>query len=100
MLEKSRDFRDSMTLGKRNCLGVQPSQVNWRLGVGAGTGEMGAHRGFFSFTHLLRGPGVRVDGELLYGALGKSTRSEATACTSKTTSGKHDCSCKRDHATE
>lgn len=33
---------------------------------------MGAHRGFFGFTSLLRSPGVGVDGELLYGALGKS----------------------------
>lgn len=35
-------------------------------------GDMETHRGFFGFALLLRGPGVRVDGELLYGALGKS----------------------------
>lgn len=33
---------------------------------------MGAYRGFLDFTALLRSPGVGVDGELLYGALGKS----------------------------
>lgn len=74
-----RDFRDSMTLGVKNCLGTQP--FSGRLaaraaGPAAGwlgsRGGWGTHPGLFGFTQLLRSPGVTVDGELLYGALGKS----------------------------
>lgn len=76
-----RDLRHSMTLRRKNCLGTQP--FSGRLAAGAagptagaveqsGRGGWGTHRGLFGFTQLLRSPGVRVDGELLYGALGKS----------------------------
>lgn len=69
-----------MTLGMKNCL--RPLPFSGRLAAGAMGAHCGdslrgvwrTHRGFFSVTHLLRSPGVRVDGELLYGALGKSRR--------------------------
>ena len=99
------DFRGSMTLGIKNCLAPSPSGQStgcWGYRAhrqGGGLAEMGAHRGFFSFTQLLRSPGVRVDSELLYGALGKSrgVRSHHLHVYSTTTSGKHDCFCSRDN---
>lgn len=80
VLAKMRDFRDSMTLEMKNFLGASFSGRR---------GEVGAHRGFFSFTQLLGSPGVTVDGKLLYRPLGKS-RGVRGHVYSTSSRGKHD----------
>lgn len=79
VLAKMRDFRDFMTLEMKNFLGASFS----------GRPEVGAHRGFFSFTQLLGSPGVTVDGKLLYRPLGKS-RGVRGHVYSTSSRGKHD----------